>query len=166
MVCGMRVFVCDNMALSGDSIILKRRHTRNLDVLYEMLGAVGKFVTRYATFQAQVRDLNTLTLTDNEAKALIHDAFVKDIMPIRLLPNVSQAYFKPPHAEFQPRTAWSLHNAFTEVMKGMFLNRRMEATQRIGEMLGLGVATVEAPSDPDIDVESEVEGGNEEGGVA
>lgn len=137
IVAGMRVFVCDNMALSGDSVILSRKHTSGLDLLPELMGAVGRYQTRYLKFREEVIELQGLSLLDTEAKALIHDAFVKDVMPVRYLPEVSGAYFNPPHPDFIPRTAWSLHNAFTEVMKDMGLNRRMEATQALGELFGL-----------------------------
>ena len=33
MIAGLRVFVCDNMAFSGETIILRRRHTRGLDLI-------------------------------------------------------------------------------------------------------------------------------------
>ena len=33
------------------------------------------------------------------------------------IPRVLKEYREPWHEEFMPRTAWSLHNAFTEVLK-------------------------------------------------
>src|SRR5205814_5361777 len=90
IVARMSVFVCDNMVLSGDSVILNRKHTSGLDLLPELMGAVGRYQTRYAALKSQVADLATLSLTDSEAKALIHDAFMAEVMPIRYLPNVSR----------------------------------------------------------------------------
>lgn len=52
-------------------------------------------------------------LADIEAEALMHDVFAEGPMPVRLLPAVSENYFEPQLAEFEPRNAWSLHNAFT-----------------------------------------------------
>lgn len=137
IVAGMSVFVCDNMVLSGDSVILNRKHTSGLDLLPELMGAIGRYQERYAALKSQVADLATLTLTDNEAKAIIHDAFLAEVMPIRYLPNVSKEYFNPTHPNFQPGNAWSLHNAFTLIMKEMTLNRRMEGTQKLGKVFGL-----------------------------
>lgn len=137
IVAGLRVFVCDNLCLSGDSVILNRKHTSRLDLLPELMGAVARYQERFTLLQAQVNDLRSLALTDNEAKALIHDAFVQEVMPIRYLPDVSREYFQPKHPEFEPRTAWSLSNSFTEVAKDMALNRRMLATQQLGKLFGL-----------------------------
>ena len=37
------------------------------------------------------------------AKAMMHDVFAMGFMPLRLLPEASQAYFEPKLAEFEPR---------------------------------------------------------------
>ena len=76
-------------------------------------------------------------LTDGAAKAFIHDAFVAGVMPVRFLPEVSQAYFQPDRPEFEPRTAWSLHNAFTGVAKAMPMPTRLPAIQELGRLFGM-----------------------------
>jgi len=153
MIAGLRVFVCDNMAFSGDSIIMNRKHTAGLDLLPELMGAVDKYFIRFNRLKEEVADLQSLTITDNEAKGLIHDAFVSDLMPIRYLPEVSKAYFNPAIPDFEPRTAWSLHNAFSGTAKDMNLNRRMEAMQGIGKLFGLLGNGSEQPSGHPIETE-------------
>ena len=137
IVAGLSVFVCDNLVLSGDSVILNRKHTSKLDLLPELLSAIGRYQVRYASLLSQITSLSETTLLDTEAKALIHDAFMAEIMPLRYMKDVSAAYFSPQLPEFQPRTAWSLHNSFTGCMKEMTLNRRMAATQELGKVFGL-----------------------------
>jgi hypothetical protein len=56
------------------------------------------------------------------------------------LPRVLKEYREPWHEEFMPRTAWSLYNAFTEVMKGLphLLPERTRALTRcFDEELGI-----------------------------
>ena len=137
MITGMRVFVCDNMAFSGDEIILNRKHTSRLDLLPELMQAMDRFLLRYAKLKDEAVGLQGISLDDNQAKALIHDAFIREIMPLRFLPAVSRAYFNPEIPDWEPRTGWSLHNCFTGVMKEMTLNKRMEATQELGAIFGL-----------------------------
>jgi len=139
IIAGLRVFVCDNMVLNGDFIALKRRHTSGLNLADELFGAVDKYEEHYATLKGEVENLKAHNLTDLEAKAMIEDVFMERKMPLRLLPDVHRNYFNPPHAEFEPRTAWSLHNAFTEVAKVMPLTTRMDATQAVGRFFGLMV---------------------------
>jgi len=54
-------------------------------------------------------------------------------MPLRLLPEVSRSYFEPDVPEFAPRTAWSLHNAFTGAAKVMPMTTRLPAIQTLGK---------------------------------
>ena len=67
----------------------------------------------------EIGDLKQRALGDIEAKALMHDVFVRGLMPIRFLPDVSRSYFEPELPEFEARNAWSLHNAFTASAKEM-----------------------------------------------
>jgi len=64
----------------------------------------------------------------------MHDVFTQGILPIRLLPDASNLYFEPFVDEFKPRTAWSLHNAFTSVAKEMPHHERMPAIQELGKI--------------------------------
>ncbi len=43
MYAGVYVFVCDNMALSGDEIILNRKHTTRLNVAAELTKAFDRY---------------------------------------------------------------------------------------------------------------------------
>ncbi len=135
VVAGMRVFVCDNLALRGELIALKRKHTSGLILEAEVGVAIERYVEHYATLKGEVAILKERALDDNGAKALIHDVFMAGAMPFKFYQAVTQEYFNPRHVEFEPRTVWSLHNAFTEVQKLMPLNRRIESTQEIGKLL-------------------------------
>ena len=42
---------------------------------------------------------------------------MRKLFPPSSIPRVLKEYREPWHPEFMPRTAWSLHNSFTEVMK-------------------------------------------------
>ena len=51
----------------------------------------------------------------------------------RLIPSVLEEWRTPRHKEFQPRTAWSLFNGFTEALKGNLfdLPRRTDALHQL-----------------------------------
>tara|TARA_B100001093_G_scaffold137106_1_gene129631 strand:- start:456 stop:773 length:318 start_codon:yes stop_codon:yes gene_type:complete len=50
-----------------------------------------------------------------------HDLIIRSVdaeaLPPSAIPKVLREWRQSWHEEFTPRTAWSLHNAFTEVMK-------------------------------------------------
>ena len=50
------------------------------------------------------------------------------------LPKVIEAWDEPKHEEFVPRTAWSLFNAFTEVLKAGPPRQQMEGSLRLSSL--------------------------------
>lgn len=135
IVAGLSVFVCDNLVLRGDFIAFSRKHTTGLSLSTELTGAIDRLIYHFGQLLNETEALHQKAISDLQAKALICDAFSQRLMPSRLLPAVVQNYFEPPHLEFMPRTAWSLHNAFTQAAKAMPITTRMEATQGIGRLL-------------------------------
>ncbi len=138
IIAGLSVFVCDNMVFRGDMIALKRKHTSGLDLPAEIDGGVGRFMQHFSKLTGEVEVLKQKQLTDGEAKQTIFDAFnIEKVMPHRYETEVYETYIRPPHVEFEARTQWSLHNAFTEVAKQMPVTTRMDATQEIGKFFGM-----------------------------
>lgn len=142
---GLSVFVCDNLVFRGDMIALRRKHTSGLNLRVELAGAVLRFQEHFGRLAGEVELLKQRSLPDMQAKALIHDAFAGGLMPLRFLPEVSQAYFEPQLSEFAPRNAWSLHNAFTGAAKAMPITTRMPAIQALGKFFGMSTESA-APS--------------------
>jgi hypothetical protein len=53
-------------------------------------------------------------------------SYEQGIISLRTLPQVIDAWRKPAHPDFEPRTLWSLMNAFTGALK----NRSMSNPQQ------------------------------------
>jgi hypothetical protein len=49
--------------------------------------------------------------------------------------SVHDLYFEPKYEEFQPRTIWSLANAFTSAFKELDPIAQFKATAKLGEFL-------------------------------
>jgi hypothetical protein len=142
---GLSVFVCDNMCFRGDMIALTRKHTSGLDLGAELTRAIGRFKDHIGILHAEVSSLKARALTDGQAKEHIYDVFARGIMPSRLLAAVGTEYFGDDtgamrHEAFRPRTAWSLHNAFTEAAKSMPVTTRVPAIQAVGRYFGMAAA--------------------------
>lgn len=143
MIAGIRVFVCDNMAFSGDTIMMSRRHTSGLNLMTELFRAMDKYEQHYRNLKAEVTNLKGYAMPDQMAKILLHDIFAQQIMPVRFFAETSNIYFdkfvnsdEPKFAAFRDRSAWSLLNSFTEVAKEMPLTTRIKATQLVGKVFG------------------------------
>jgi len=142
---GLSVFVCDNMVFRGDLIALNRKHTSGLHLRTEINHAVLRFQDHFGRLTGEIENLKERSLSDTEAKAMMHDVFTQGILPIRLLPNASKLYFESfVDAFFCPRNAWSLHNAFTTVAKEMPITTRMPAIQELGRYFGMSEGEVPA----------------------
>jgi hypothetical protein len=115
---GSRVFVCDNLAFRSE-LLVRRKHTVNGE--RNFVRAIAGAVTTLTTFREaegeRIRRFMHLELTADQADALILRAFERGIVGARELPKVLHEWRNPPHEDFQPRTAWSLFNAFTSALK-------------------------------------------------
>ena len=76
-------------------------------------------------------------LTDVIAKVVISEAFVEGRLeaPKHLARTVHDLYFEPRYEEFNPRTIWSLSNAFTSAFKELDPVPQFKATAKLGEFL-------------------------------
>lgn len=115
---GNRVFICDNLAFRAE-LLIKRKHTRYGEQRFAL--AIASAISSLATFreaeESRLRRLQFTDLTDEQASHLILTAFLKGIISAPQLPRVCAEWLNPTFEEFQPRTAWSLLNSFTTVLR-------------------------------------------------
>lgn len=115
---GSRVFVCDNLAFSAE-LMIKRKHTVN--GLKAFGAAIGSGVAQLSAFKdcetARIRLLSETELDVKHANHLILTAYRRGIINSLQIADVCNEWETPRHDDFAPRTAWSLLNCFTEVLK-------------------------------------------------
>jgi hypothetical protein len=118
LVAGTRVFVCDNLAFTGE-VQLTRKHTRHAarDLRHLTARAVGKLGDRFELLDRRVTAYREDKMPSGAAHDLIVRAVDCKVITTSQIPNVLREWRKPRFEEFRPRTAWSLFNAFTEVLK-------------------------------------------------
>lgn len=142
-VAGLRVFVCDNMVLSGEQFIFHKKNTLKVDLPVLVKAGIDKYLPAAEKLDESVEALKMSALPNDAAKKLIYEAFVEhDVASIRLLPIVGEAYFA--HGELGDNSfpdcttnLWGLHNAFTRAFKGMKPASQYMATLRLGEAFGI-----------------------------
>ena len=135
LISGANVFVCDNMCFNGEVIALKRRHTKLIDIRMELAGGVQKALEGFYKTETLVYSWKSKEISDLQAKGLILDAGIRKVMPLHLVPDVWQNWQEPKHQEFEGRTVWSLHNAFTESFKLLKPHVAMESATELAGML-------------------------------
>jgi len=116
--CGERVFVCDNLAFSAE-VVIARKHTRFGEMRFnDALSRSVLGLRQYtAVAQKRIEVLQHFDLSEDVANSYLLQAAERGVVGWRILPQVIKEWRNPQHEEFRPRTAWSLFNAFTEVLK-------------------------------------------------
>jgi hypothetical protein len=115
---GSRVFVCDNLAFSAE-LMVRRKHTVNGMKAFgqAIAGAVAGLTSFKEAEESRIRRMAERELSAAEASHVILAAYRRGIISTLQLPKVCEEWENPRHEDFAPRTAWSLFNAFTEILK-------------------------------------------------
>ena len=117
---GGRVFICDNLAMAGELVVMRRHTGGIIEELRDKL--VLTFHKAHRTWDSLVEDrrrMQALELTDDRAHEIMGSAFGRGLIEPRQFTRVSREWRKPRHEEFEPRCMWSLYNSFTEVYKNL-----------------------------------------------
>jgi len=115
---GATVFVCDNLALEGD-IVVMRKHTKNVwneleDLSISTLYKAGKNFEQIVADTALLKDRR---LKDDEAFRWMGVLFGHGIVSPRQITVLKEEWLHPCHTEFEERNMWSFFNATTESLK-------------------------------------------------
>lgn len=133
---GSRVFVCDNLAISGE-VVLKTKHTINMlkrlpGMVADAMGKMPEFLKHQNALYDDWREI------DIEDPEVVHDTLVlamKEgvIAPTRI-PHVLAEWEAPTTKAFEgDRTVWGLYNAFTADARRSFgINPFTAAKQTMG----------------------------------
>ena len=134
LVAGSQVFVCDNLAFSGE-VSISRKHTVNiLEDLPGLVGnALGRLLLMFKTQDQRVERYKSIQLGDVDAHDLTVRALDSGVICASRIPDVLHEWREPRHDAFQPRTVWSWFNSVTENLKGALhlLPRRSQALYRL-----------------------------------
>jgi len=137
MTVGYRVFVCENMAFSGDFQPVLAKHSKHFSLQNAVSIGVDQMQRNFDGMRKQVDTWKDSRLTDVAAKLVIYRAFIESELevPKALARPVHDLYFSPQHEEFQSRTLWSLSNAFTSAFKQLEPIPQFKATAKLAGFL-------------------------------
>jgi len=130
MALGSRVFVCDNLAFSGE-VTFARKHTRfALQDLPRLVNdALGRLGDLRRSQELRIEGYKGAELSDDQAYAAIVRAAMARVIPNARIREVVEQWHQPVHQEFEARTGWSLFNDFTEVLKAYPVDQVSARTQ-------------------------------------
>ena len=118
MAIGATVFICDNMALTGEIAVMKK-HTKNVWTTLEDLAisTIYRSQRNFQTIQVASERMRDIPFSDADAFSAMGNLFGMDIVSPRQIPIVKEEWLRPRHGVFRERNAWSFYNACTEALK-------------------------------------------------
>lgn len=136
LVGGQRVFVCDNLALSGDLILLRRKSTENLQLALAFEQGLENFNLAGQVFNETIERAQEKNLSKTQSESLLWQLFRNKVMPKKLMGPVEDAWTKKPEASgVRGDSLWDLHNAATFCLKGETVVSRWERSHKLGTFL-------------------------------
>ena len=120
--------------LDLEALLVPRMHSKSFSLVDAISVGVDRMQTNFEPMRRQVETRRAQQLTSATAKLIIHRAFLEDELdaPKHLVRRVHELYFAPQHEDFQPRTMWSLSNAFTSAFKELDPIPQFKATTKLG----------------------------------
>jgi hypothetical protein len=132
---GAQVFVCDNLCFNGE-IKVTRKHTTN--IWRDLPSLVGAAVSQTALMRdnmdARFERYQERKLTDKQADHVIVEMLRRGAINTSRVEKVVNEWDEPSH-DFGGRTAWRLHNAATEALKGAPLHDLPNRTVILNSLL-------------------------------
>ena len=132
MTVGMRVHVCSNLMLMGDFTPVFKKHSKSLDLIDTLSIGVDKMQRSFEPMKGQIQGWKATRLSVKEAQVLIYRAFLENKFPMQTMKQTHKEFFNPSYEEFEGRSLFSLHNAFTSSFKQLNAMRMYQETARLG----------------------------------
>jgi hypothetical protein len=135
---GGGVFVCDNLAFTGE-VVVGHKHTTNvLDHLPSRIEGAMDNVIKLDTFQGErYQSYKDRDFGDREAEFTMVELFRAGVLNTRSLPKVVNEWDIPSHEEFTNSNIWRFFNACTEAYKGLDPYSLQRTTSKLHEHLDI-----------------------------
>lgn len=148
LVAGGRVFVCDNLALSGKIRQVRKHSLRLLEDLETILGqVVADSTTGHRALAGDFQRMWDRLIDDRQAYQMIGEAWGGGLLNATQAQEALRQWRKPARAEWQARNVWRAYSGMTEALKAAAPANAME--QYVGvHRLAVSYAPVVHPLDP------------------
>ncbi len=133
LVFGAQVLVCENGLITGEKR-LSHKHTSGLDIAGMVREGLAAYIDSAKEVGRLVRRLKGIKLTETTADHVLVEAGRRQVLAWSHLGKVEGQWREPEHAVFKARTAWSLYNAFTAVIRERSPPQQFRALRSISEL--------------------------------
>jgi hypothetical protein len=131
---GATVLVCHNGLVTG-KIVLQRKHTTGFSLERGLSDALDDYTLGVRQVQPLIQQLQQIPIELPKAEHLLMKAGRLGLLPWSRIVQVDQLFQKPEHPEFGNGTAWTLMNAFTQLVKQSPPARQIDEINGFRELL-------------------------------
>jgi len=140
---GASVFVCENLMMNGEIVVMRMHKGRILDELKGLIfNAIANSEEKFQTLYSDSQTLKARKCNNNTAFSTIGKLYGEGILRERQLPVVKKEWLNPTHDAFSEKTLWRLYNACTESLKTtspMFrMNKQIKLHDKFASDFGIG----------------------------
>jgi hypothetical protein len=154
---GPRVFVCDNLAFTGE-VVRFRKHTSRIDPAKVADGLLEVVLHRVHLVAKWLDSFKAIPIKDVEAKALLLDMWRQEVLPTNMVKPAANLYLaaaqpgglmlprgvggdgaaltQDAHELYGPRNLWSLYNCVTETWKPLRNDNILRRSSRLNGVFG------------------------------
>ena len=127
MAFGAQVYICENLALTGDIVVMKK-HTKTVWETLEdtVIANIFKAQKHYQKVIVDSEGLKARCLENKQAFQLMGLLFGNEIVSPRQITVLRDQWLRPAYSDFQPRNAWSFLNSTSEALKSSPPNLAIE----------------------------------------
>lgn len=141
---GARIFVCDNMAFSGEMTVLKHKHTWGFNLADLIRRGLELWQNKQVRMVGDIQRLSNIAITDEQAQAVLAKTVYDGTVTFQTFKLAYDLFFEratrapEQYQDCAPRTVWGLHNAFTRALKESTPNVAFNTTIELSKVFGLG----------------------------
>lgn len=149
---GSRVFVCDNLAFTSQTVITRKHTTFGIERYHEAISKVVSELDDYREYEAfRIRQMQSRPVSDEQAESVLLRAFELGIIGPHALPIAIDEWRKPRFPQFaEEKNAWRLYNALTYA-----LGRRAQTNPQAHARSTIQLGTLVLPDASSLPVPSE-----------
>lgn len=143
IIAGKRIFVCDNMAFSGDVTILKQKHTWGYNLRELIQRGLDSWQRKRVNMAQSIERMQNTPINDTTAQAILGKALYDGVTTFQVFKVAYDLYFEKAvrqpelYPDCAPRSAWGLHNAYTRAIKLSTINVQFETNIELGKLFNL-----------------------------
>lgn len=143
IVAGKRIFVCDNMAFSGDTVIMRQKHTWGYNLRETIQRGLDSWQKKRVNMATSIERMQNTPINDTTAQAILGKALYDGVTTFQVFKSAYDLYFEKAvrqpelYPDCAPRSAWGLHNAYTRALKLSTVNVQFETNIELGKLFNL-----------------------------